>query len=499
MNRIHARILTLALLIVCCGSMQAQWQGLTNPAPTEIGVVLLLTDGSVIGHEEADLNTNLATVNWYKLTPDINGSYVNGTWSQIASLPSTYCPLYFGSAVLPDGRAIVEGGEDNTCSFPSSETNLGAIYDPVANTWTPVNPPDGWRSIGDAPSVVLADGTYMQGAYTNPDALLDISTMTWTSTGHGKFDTNQEEGWTLLPNGKVLAVDTYVSGGISRTGTSSEIYDPSTGRWTGAGPTTVQLWDSCFVQQYRIVSHEIGPAILQPNGKVFAMGGNACGAGHTAIYDPAAQTWTPGPDFPDSLNMDDGPAALEINGKVLMMASPGLFNPPSTFLEWDGSQLTTIPGPPNAAVDTSYKGHMLMLPTGQILFTDFSSDVQIFTSTGSPYSGWDPQVVLPSGTATFTRGTTVVLRGYDFNGASQNSAYGDDFQNATNYPLVRFTNVSTGHVFYGRTHDHSTMAVAYHGPTSTHVDVPESMEPGSADMQVVVNGIASKNYRVVIR
>jgi hypothetical protein len=229
------------------------------------------------------------------------------------------------------------------------------------------------------------------------------------------------------------------------------------------------------------------------------MGGNACGAGHTATYDPIAQTWTPGPDFPNSLNMDDGSAALEINGKILMMASPGLFNPPSTFLEWDGSQLASIDGPPNATVDTSYKGHMLMLPTGQILFTDFSKDVQIFTSTGSPYTGWDPQVVLPSPKATFTKGTTVVLQGYNFNGASQNNAYGDDFQDATNYPLVRFTNVRTGHVFYGRTHDHSTMAVGYHEPTSTHVDVPENMESGSAKMQVVVNGIASRNYRVVIR
>ena len=45
-----------------------------------------------------------------------------------------------------------------------------------------------------------------------------------------------------------------------------------------------------------------------------------------------------------SLDIGDGPAALEPNGKVLMMASPTIFNPPSTFCEWDGENLTEIPG-----------------------------------------------------------------------------------------------------------------------------------------------------------
>ena len=68
------------------------------------GSALLLTDGSVIVE-------GTFSGNWYRLTPDNSGSYVNGTWSQLASLPAGYSPLYFASAVLPDGRVIVEGGE----------------------------------------------------------------------------------------------------------------------------------------------------------------------------------------------------------------------------------------------------------------------------------------------------------------------------------------------------------------------------------------------------
>ena len=76
---------------------------------------------------------------WWELTPDEFGSYVNGTSTQLASLPAGYSPLYHSSAVLPDGRVIIEGGE---YKFPLFRlwTDQGAIYDPLVNTWTP-----GWH------------------------------------------------------------------------------------------------------------------------------------------------------------------------------------------------------------------------------------------------------------------------------------------------------------------------------------------------------------------
>src|SRR5574337_1625549 len=64
---------------------------LSHQPPVSVTVPILLRDGTVIAQE-------LSTQNWYKLTPDANGSYVEGTWSQIASMPSTYGPLYYGSA-----------------------------------------------------------------------------------------------------------------------------------------------------------------------------------------------------------------------------------------------------------------------------------------------------------------------------------------------------------------------------------------------------------------
>ena len=76
----------------------SQWTRTAHNPPVNVGTALLLTDGTVIAHEESDLTGNVATNRWYKLTPDINGSYINGTWTQIASMASDYGPLFFASS-----------------------------------------------------------------------------------------------------------------------------------------------------------------------------------------------------------------------------------------------------------------------------------------------------------------------------------------------------------------------------------------------------------------
>lgn len=467
------------------------WQLLTNQPPVldpvdcGPGNPLLLTDGTVILQDAG-------CQDWWKLTPDKYGSYVNGTWTQIASTPAGYTPLYHSSAVLADGRVIIEGGE--YIDLQPVWSNLGAIYDPLANTWTPVNPPAGWTTIGDAQSIVLFNGTYMQAnCCTMQAALLDARTLTWTPTGKGKYDPNDEEGWNLLPNGKVLAVDAYVPIApfpYEPMGTNSELYNPATRAWTSAGSTVVQLWDSAATcGGEAVASFELGPGVLRPDGTVFYMGSNSCGPGNTAIYNSYTGVWTPGPPFPDSLDIADGPASIEPNGKVLMMASPLIFQTPSTFLEWDGRKLTQIAPAPNAENDSSYYGNFLVLPTGQILLTDFSF-VSVYNPSGTYEQAWAPQVW--NAPDRVSPGGSYVVEGYLFNGVSQGAFYGDDVQAATNYPLVRITNNATHHVFYSRTHDHSSMGVGFFvGPVSTHFDVPAAQERGFSELVVVVNGIPS--------
>src|SRR5258708_5089656 len=141
----------------------ATWTKITTAPSVSVGSMLLLTDGRVLVHSEPNCTGCTGNYsNWYTLTPDNTGNYVNGTWTQVASLPSGYEPLFFGSAVLPDGKVVIQGGEYNCPSSRCSGVwqSLGAIYDPAANTWTSTVPPTR-SNIGDAESVVLPDGTWM--------------------------------------------------------------------------------------------------------------------------------------------------------------------------------------------------------------------------------------------------------------------------------------------------------------------------------------------------
>src|SRR5262249_16507841 len=144
---------------------------------------------------------------WYKLTPDINGSYLNGTWTKLGNLPTGYVPDAFASSVLADGRVLIEGGEDNSGNFVL--TNKGPIYDPKTNAWTMAAPPTGWSTIGDPPSVVLPTGLFLLGNKLTKDmAALDPAPPTWTAVpSTNKRDFNAEEGWTLMPNGTILTFD----------------------------------------------------------------------------------------------------------------------------------------------------------------------------------------------------------------------------------------------------------------------------------------------------
>ena len=164
------------------------WTPLNNqPSFSASAGAYLLTDGRILVED-----AQLIDVAWWTLTPDNTGSYINGSWTQVASpgpcangeksSATIYAPLYYASAVLADGRFVMVGGEyDYNYGYVNSSaevwTDQGAIYDPVANKWTCIAAPSGWTQIGDAESVVLADGTFMLAdPFSNQVATLNAST-----------------------------------------------------------------------------------------------------------------------------------------------------------------------------------------------------------------------------------------------------------------------------------------------------------------------------------
>jgi hypothetical protein len=473
------------------GVQSGTWMPQANvPSTLAAGFSLLLSDGSVMVQ---DLSVDGG--DWWKLTPDSAGSYAKGTWTKLARMPNGYAPLYFASALLPDGRVIVMGGEYQ--AFQPAWQTGGAIYDPTTDAWTPVAAPSGWQTIGDAQSAVLADGRYVLANCCSTDmAVLDPKTLSWSPIGSGKADMFDEEGWTLLPNGQLLTVDANNTADL----THSELFSPGNARhpaaWTSAGSTIVQLADLLADGSG---SHELGPAVLRPDGTVFASGAT----GHTSIYDTRSQRWSAGPDFPvvtgeGQLDQADGPAALLPSGHVLVAASAGVFSTPVHFLEFDGRSLVEVSAPASAAYDSSYNVNLLVLPSGEILETDFSGDVEIYTPQGRARDCWAPRIDEVCGLRTLVRGASTTVSGTQLHGLSQATAYGDDAQAATNYPIVRITNHATGHVQYARTRGYSSYSIAPSAFSEAIIDVPLTLETGPSDLVVVANGIASSPIRTLV-
>jgi uncharacterized protein (TIGR03437 family) len=476
------------------------WTQVNNLPDFYADMAFLLTDGEVLTHD-------FCSSNWYKLTPDSTGSYINGSWSAAIPMPSNYGPNAFASAVLPDGRVVVTGGEynktttDGYCDLVPDDTNLGAIYDPIANSWQALTAPAGWTNIGDTPSVVLPDGRFLLGNFNDTTmARLDPFTLTWAPlNGLNKADGwYGEEGWTLLPDGTLLTVDTVDD-------PLTERYTPATDSWAPAGKT---LADLAFGTSNApdALANEMGPAVLRPDGTVFAVGAS----GHTGIFNTATGKWSAGPDFATTggvqLAVADGPAALLPSGNVLVGASPfsvdsnglPLWSTPTLYFEFDGKNLNSVSEPPYSSFYPTFVTSMLTLPTGQVMVTNGSPDVEFHTPPGQPNPAWAPTITSAPSTIVTGQpsGETYILTGTQFNGLSQGSMYGDDEQNATNYPLVRITNTATGIVVYCRTHNHSSMAVATGAITqSTQFDVP-NLPLGAGVLEVVVNGIASKTWPV---
>jgi hypothetical protein len=537
-------ILAAALLAgTSLGAVAGTVAQLRNNLPFDgVNHGFLLTDGSI-------LFQGGLLQDFYRFKPDSKGSYVNGTYFPAAALPSNYIPYATSGGVLPDGRVLLIGGEytllsNNTLTF--AFTNQMAVYDPKADKWTMVAPPSGpdWGFIGDSPWTLLPNGHLLLGEkFTKAMAELDPKTLAWTHvSSHAKDDVFAEEGLTLLPDGSVLTVNMTDYSFAQRYLPNS---DPSKSGWVDAGSTPVKLpaTDSNSAKNIiydngQRVYHppgEIGPGILRPDGTVFNSGAacdvpgpptqpNACviyqPQAHTAIYHPATNSWTAGPDIPAHEGSGDTFANLLPNGNVFMQTNPPGTNqdrlarvnaryasirnhtmhplaaeaeapqqscPPGFPLikayEFDGTNLIHEP-----AADFCGQPSTLLLPTGDVMM----NGQVVYKSTGTFQSAWRPTITQFSYSNNVNPGGKYQIWGMQFNGLSQANAFGDEFQVSTNFPLVRIANNATGDVSYARTYNFSTIAVATGDAiVSTWFDVPTNIETGPSRLEVVANGIPS--------
>lgn len=468
---------------------QGTWTRLTNQAPDYTGTMLLLTDGSVMvqGYDPGD--------NWMRLAPDANGSYVNGTWTNLA--PMSTPRLYFASHILPSGKVWVLGGEYTGNPLDANWSRTGEVYDPVSDSWSPIAPhPE--PNFGDDPSMLLPNGKILAGSIFGGDTFMyDIASDGWSFAAQKVYDdSSDEEGWVKLSDGGVVTYDIFES--IATRGSYAERYDPASNTWSSISPSDGTALG--FIPQLSspAVGYELGPLVRLHDDRIFVVGAT----GHTALYTPSTNTWAAGPDVmgtlggnPALFGADDAPAAVLPSGHVLFAADAGptlgVFSPPTQLFDFDPdtNSISSVASPtPDLDIVPSYVARMLVLPTGQVLLSDTDSQLFLYTPAGSAANLLRPRVegIKYNGGGVFT------LSGQQLNGQNAGSNYGDDVETDQNYPIVSLTD-KAGHVFYARSSNWSTTGVATKTLRETvNFTLPSSLvTPGVYKVTVSGAGISS--------
>jgi Secretion system C-terminal sorting domain/Galactose oxidase, central domain len=480
-QRIMAAISVILFSFISAGSFaQGTWTPVAANCPaTSGGVSMLLSDGSVICKTFAGGTDGYGKL-WYRLTPDAQGSYINGTWSPIASMINSR--LYFSSQILKDGRVYVAGGEYGTGGFS------GETYNPLTNSWTACAPQGDF--ISDANSEILEDGRVLQAIVQGNPFLSENNIYSPSSNnyinGPSCIGFHNESTWVKLPDNSIIMVD--------RGGTTSERYIPALNQWVADANVPVALYDPFGL--------ETGAGLLLPDGRAFFIGS----LGHTAYYTPSGTTnpgsWAAGPDLPNGQGQPDAPAAMMPNGKILLSCSavPTVFNhfpSPTSYYEFNFSTNTyTRINAPAGGLTTNtpcYTTNLLVLPDGNVLFClQGSSTFYVYKPAGAALRAGKPTIKRIKNT-----GADFAITGTKFNGISEGACYGDDFQMATNFPVIRLT--SGANVYYARTFNwNSTGVMRGLLPDTAHFTLPAGMPAGTYGLSVVANGIASKQKAVTI-
>jgi N-acetylneuraminic acid mutarotase len=235
----------------------------------------LLNNGMVLIVGGSDNNTvPLASAELY--------DPVKNAWSSAGSMATPRDS--FTATLLGNGDVLVTGGGD--LSNPSNPIGLSSaeLYDPSKNTWSAAASMSAAR-IGNTATLlgngkVLVTGGYTGGALGSLLAsveLYDPAANTWSPVASMAIPRFAAAA-TLLADGKVL-----VTGGLSLTGvvTSAELYDPASNTWSSAGSMATARYGHL--------------ATLLKDGTVLVTGGND--SGNTALasaelYDPTSNSWS---------------------------------------------------------------------------------------------------------------------------------------------------------------------------------------------------------------
>jgi hypothetical protein len=453
----------LSVVISPATQVGGAWTALVQAPPVGVNNCLLLSDGSVLS-----MNGNGQCA---RLTPDIHGSYINGTWTQLPSM--NFSRLFFSTEMLTNGTVYVAGGEYGTGS------EHGELFDPLRDVWTWIYP-DPIPAVGfsDAISETLPNGNVLDAPVSEfgGTVIYNAASNTWQTAASAQ---NQNEAsWVKLASDSIVTIDSF-----SQT---SEHYVPSLNQWISDNGVPVPLYDN---------NGELGAAFLLPNGNAFFIGATT----NTAIYTPGATptsagSWVVGPPMVfGSLDLcqDDAPAAMMADGNILCALATGNYGSPTYFYEYNyvtnNFTQVTAPGGGGSYNSQTFPLSMLDLPDGNVLLVggQNSQSLYVYTPNGAPLAAGQPAI----NSITENVDGSYQMTGTNLNGISQGAAYGDDEQMDSNYPLIRMTNNATGNVYYARTFNwNSTSVQTGSRVLTTEFALPQNLPSGSYSLVAVANG-----------
>jgi len=419
-------------------------------------------------------------------------------------------------------------GDDPSALLSSTKILVGDlvnantyIYDAALNAWSPSgtkvltpesSDEEGWTRTSEG-TIISYDLFYSIGNNGSYAEKYNPATGTWTdispSDGTAKGTIPQlsspplgfELGGSLrLQDGRILEI-----GATQHTA----LYNPETNTWE-AGPDTTGTLNGIPSP----FGSDDGPAAILPNGHVifaadagasgFTSSGNITagspvitGIPSTAILQvfwPVTGKEIPGGSYIVSV---DSPSQVTISNKATATKSGdaiswgGIFSFPTELFDFDPrnsriTQVTSALPDGNLPFEGAYPTRMLILPTGQLLFSDASSQLWVYTSSGQPNPQLRPIITKVS----YLGGGRFRLTGFQLNGQSSGAAYGDDDQMDSNYPIIRMVNLS-GNVFYARAFGWSKIGVGDDGQETVDFTPNPAVTPGDYSLIVSGAGISS--------
>jgi Kelch motif len=499
----------------------------------------------------------------------VSGNTTSGSAKVTGVYPNT-AGLFAGEQVfasgIPSGATIVSiaSSTEITISAPATKTisanfiGLSAFYQPAG-------------CLGDDPSTLLSSKKILVGDLLNSNTYIyDAASNSWSPSGTKVYaDSSDEEGWTRSGEGSIVNYDLFYS--ITTNGSYAEKYNPATGVWTGISPSDGTAKGTIPQLSSTTLGYELGPSLRLQDGRILEIGATP----HTALYNPATNTWAAGPNITGTLNgiaspfgSDDAPGAILPNGHVMFAADSGpsgftssgniaagskvITGIPSTAIlqvfwsvngagipggsyiasvdsahqvtissaatattkadaiSWGGTfsnptelfdfdprtdkvtQVTSALPDPNLPYEGSYPTRMLTLPTGQLLFSDDSAQLWVYTSSGE--ANWWLRPFITS--VSYQGDGQFKLAGFQLDGQSAGAAYGDDDQMDANYPIIHMVDFN-GNVFYARSFNWSKIGV---GDGTGYETVDFTLNPAitPGDYALIVSGAGISSFPAFI-